>query len=61
MNSNNKIAANCIPRDIVCIRNISINTLHKGDDDDDTNNNNNNNHNLRTVEISNGNSEYCLL
>jgi hypothetical protein len=22
------------PRDIVCLRNISINTLHKGDDDD---------------------------
>ena len=35
------------PRDIVCLRNISINTLHKGDDDDDDddddNNNNNNN------------------
>ena len=28
------------PRDIVCLRNISINTLHKGDDDDDDNNNN---------------------
>ena len=23
------------PRDIVCLRNMSINTLHKGDDDDD--------------------------
>jgi hypothetical protein len=23
------------PRDILCFRNISINTLHKGDDDDD--------------------------
>ena len=42
------------PRDIVCLRNISINTLHKGDDDDDDNddddnddddNNNNNNNN----------------
>ena len=28
------------PRDIVCLRNISINTLHKGDDDDDDYNNN---------------------
>jgi len=28
---------------IVCLRNISINTPHKGDDDDDDNNNNNNN------------------
>ena len=35
------------PRDIVCLRNISVDTLHKGDteddDDDDDNNNNNNN------------------
>ena len=34
---------------IVCLRNMSINTLHKGDDDDDDddddNNNNNNNNN----------------
>jgi len=34
-------------RDIVCLRNISVDTLHKGDteddDDDDDNNNNNNN------------------
>jgi hypothetical protein len=33
-------------RDIVCVRNICINTLDKGDsgdDDDDDNNNNNNN------------------
>ena len=33
---------------MVCLRNISINTLHKGDDDDDDddddNNNNNTNH-----------------
>jgi hypothetical protein len=29
--------------DILCLRNISVNTLHKGDDDDDDNNNNNNN------------------
>jgi len=31
------------PRDIVCLRNMSVNTLHKGDDDDNNNNNNNNN------------------
>jgi len=36
MNSNNRIAATLVfPRDIVCLRNISINTLHKGDDEDD--------------------------
>ena len=29
------------PRDIVCLRNMSINTLYKGDDDDDDDNNNN--------------------
>ena len=28
---------------MVCLRNICINTLHKGDNDDDNNNNNNNN------------------
>ena len=43
------------PRDMVCLRNISVDTLHKGDtqndddedddDDDDDNNNNNNNNN----------------
>ena len=37
---------------MVCLRNICINTLHKGDndddDDDDSNNNNNNNNNTRT-------------
>jgi len=41
MNSNNRIAATLLPRDIVCLRNISINTLHEGDDDDDDNYNNN--------------------
>jgi hypothetical protein len=35
------------PRDIVCLRNMSINTLHKGDDDDDDDNNNNNNLDLK--------------
>jgi hypothetical protein len=29
----------------VCLRNISINSQHKGDDDDDDDNNNNNNNN----------------
>jgi hypothetical protein len=38
------------PRDMVCLGNIWINTLHKGakdddDDDDDDNNNDNNNNN----------------
>jgi hypothetical protein len=33
------------PRDMVCLRNISVDTLHKGDteDDDDDDDNNNNN------------------
>ena len=31
------------PRDIICLRNISINTVHRGDDDDDDDDNNNNN------------------
>jgi len=48
MNSNKCSCITVFPRGIVCLRNISINTLHKGDDDDDDdddddNNNNNNN------------------
>ena len=37
---------------MVCLRNICINTLHKGDDDDDDDddNNNNNNNNLRKIK-----------
>ena len=31
-----------IPRDIFCLRNMSINTLHEGDDGDDDDYNNNN-------------------
>jgi hypothetical protein len=34
---------------MVCLRNISINTLLKGDKDKDNNNNNNNNHNITSV------------
>jgi hypothetical protein len=30
---------------MVCLRNICINTPHKGDNDNDDNNNNNNNNN----------------
>ena len=57
MNSNNRTAATLFPRDIVCLRNISINTLHKGDDDDDdhdddNDNNNNNNNNTRNGDHS---------
>jgi hypothetical protein len=48
------------PRDMVCLRNISVDTLHKGDtegnndddddnDDDDNNNNNNNNNNVANI------------
>ena len=45
------------PKDVVCLRNIYVDTLHKGDtddedddddDDDDNNNNNNNNNNNET-------------
>jgi len=46
------------PRDMVCLRNISVDTLHKGDtegdndndDDDDNNNNNNNNINNNKLQ-----------
>ena len=55
------------PRDMVCLRNITVDTLHKrdtedddndDDDHDDTNNNNNNNNNntapahaIKTYEV----------
>ena len=41
---------------MVCLRNISVDTLHKGDteddDDDDNNNNNNNNNNIQIMLTS---------
>ena len=39
------------PSDIVCLRNISICTLHKGDDDDDDDDDDDNNNNM-AVELS---------
>jgi len=36
-NNNNDKNNNVFSRDIVCLRNISINTLHQGDDDDNDN------------------------
>jgi hypothetical protein len=33
---------------MVCLRNISVDTLHKGDTEDNNNNNNNNNNNSTT-------------
>jgi hypothetical protein len=45
------------PREMVCLRNISVDTLHKGDteenDDDDDNNNNNNNNNNKVIITKN--------
>ena len=39
---------------MVCLRNICINTLHKGDnDDDDDDNNNNSNHNNQVIPTRN--------
>jgi hypothetical protein len=40
------------PRDMVCLRNISVDTLHKGDaEDDDDDDNNNNNNNINVYEV----------
>ena len=40
MNSDNRIAATLYSLGtLACLRNMSINTPHKGDDDDDNNNN----------------------
>jgi hypothetical protein len=47
INSSDRMAVKIVLlRDMVCVRNMCINTLHKGDsdvDDDDDDNNNNNN------------------
>jgi len=42
--------------DIVCLRNISINTLHKGDDDYDDDDNNSNNNNKTFLKVD---SRHC--
>ena len=39
MNSYITIVATLFPRDMVCLRNISVDTLHKGDTEDNNNNN----------------------
>jgi hypothetical protein len=45
-----RIAATVFPKDMVCLRNISADTLHKGDTEDNNNNNNNNNSNLEVLD-----------
>jgi len=41
------------PWDMVCLRNISVDTLHKGDtEDDDDDNNNNNSWNITHITES---------
>ena len=46
MNSNNRTAATLYSLgDTVCLRNITINTLHTGDHDDDDDDDNNNDNN----------------
>jgi len=46
MNRNNRIAATLYSLGTYILRNISINTLHKGDYDDDDDDDNNNNENI---------------
>ena len=50
------IAETLFPWDMLCLRNVCINTLHKGDnvyvgDDDDDDNNNNNNQYKQVKEV----------
>jgi hypothetical protein len=42
MNTYIRIVATVFPTDMVCLRNVSADTLHKGDTEDNNNNNNNN-------------------
>ena len=51
-NNNNNSCNNVSPRDMFCLGNMCMDTLHKGDDDDDDyNNNNNNNNNNKDIII----------
>jgi hypothetical protein len=59
MNSYIRIAATVFPKDMVYLNNISVDTLHKGDnedddddDDDDEDNDNNNNKSVNSVSCS---------
>jgi hypothetical protein len=45
---------------MVCLRNICINTLHKGDNDDDNNNNNNNNELMQLLWCVTGGNVHAL-
>ena len=47
MNSNCRITVTLFPRDMVCVRNISVNTLHKGNDDDDDDDDHHHHHHHR--------------
>jgi hypothetical protein len=51
---------NVFPRDMVCLRNICINNLPKGDDDDDDYYNNNNNNNNKNNNNNNNNNMWLL-
>jgi len=42
------------PRDMVCLRNMSVDNLHKEDTEDNINNNNNNNNNNRLTPVFQG-------
>jgi len=56
MNSYIRIVATVFSRDMVCVRNISVDTLHKGDNEDNNNNNDNNKVNAETNDMSTMNS-----
>jgi hypothetical protein len=45
---------------MVCLRNISVDTLHKGDTEDNNNNNNNNNNNSTRFMIGNFDDFYMI-
>jgi hypothetical protein len=64
MNSYIRIVATLFPRDMVCLRNISVDTLHKGDteyDDDDNDNNTFYNIFKKTFDNNNNNNNNNVL
>jgi hypothetical protein len=50
INSSDRIAATLYSLGTFCLRNICVNTLHKGDSDDDDDDNNNNKSNITIIK-----------
>jgi hypothetical protein len=60
-NTNNNNNNTVLPRDMVCIGNICINTLHEGDNDDDDDYNDDDNNNSNNIDTRNYRIRRCRI